>query len=234
MNKEQNAALEAERVAAESWYEEYAAKGWSVSKIATTTAFKAGIEYARAQLAAPAGVSDGWTLAADQLPKTGQAVLAYYLNSHGMSRRIRAMHVKRFTVEAEEFADPETQCCEYSEQDDCYYTTEGWYELIDNWPDYSSCAVIEGVITHWMPMPSAPSPAPARDVAQVPRELLEMQWLEQWMQFAAEPIGQECCNRPGSECCGCPDICYRDGDDIISAMHARREELRALLNGGRV
>jgi hypothetical protein len=53
MNKEQNAALEAERVAAESWYEEYAAKGWSVSKIATTTAFKAGIEYARAQLAAP-------------------------------------------------------------------------------------------------------------------------------------------------------------------------------------
>lgn len=60
MNKEQNAALEAERVAAESWYEEYAAKGWSVSKIATTTAFKAGIEYARAQLAAPAGVSAEW------------------------------------------------------------------------------------------------------------------------------------------------------------------------------
>lgn len=98
-----------------------------------------------------------WNLAADELPASGKTVLAFYLNSHGMGRRIRAMHVKRFTVEAEEFADPDTQCCEYSEQDDCYYTTEGWYELIDNWPDYSSCAVIEGVVTHWMPLPAAPS-----------------------------------------------------------------------------
>jgi hypothetical protein len=98
-----------------------------------------------------------WNLAADELPASGKTVLAFYLNSHGMGRRIRAMHVKRFTVEAEDFADPDTQCCEYSEQDDCYYTTEGWYELIDNWPDYSSCAVIEGVVTHWMPLPSAPS-----------------------------------------------------------------------------
>jgi len=98
-----------------------------------------------------------WNLAADELPASGKTVLAFYLNSHGMGRRIRAMHVKRFTVEAEEFADPDTQCCEYSEQDDCYYTTEGWYELIDNWPDYSSCAVIEGVVTHWMPLPSTPS-----------------------------------------------------------------------------
>jgi hypothetical protein len=106
--------------------------------------------------------ADGWTLAVDNLPKTGQAVLAYYLNRYGMSRCIRAMYVKRFTVEAEGFADPETQFCEYSEQDDFYYTTEGWYELIDNWPDYSSCAVIEGVITHWMPMPAAPSPTYAR------------------------------------------------------------------------
>jgi len=114
---------------------------------------------ARAALSAPSHGEQvrEWSLAADELPSCGKPVLAYYLNSHGMGRRIRAMHVKRFTVEAEEFADPETQCCEYSEQDDCYYTTEGWYELIDNWPDYSSCAVIEGVITHWMPLPAAPS-----------------------------------------------------------------------------
>lgn len=114
---------------------------------------------ARAALSAPSHGEQvrEWSLAADELPSCGKPVLAYYLNSHGMKRRIRAMHVKRFTVEAEEFADPDTQCVEYSEQDDCYYTTEGWYELIDNWPDYSSCAVIEGVITHWMPLPAAPS-----------------------------------------------------------------------------
>ncbi|WP_296125457.1 hypothetical protein [Pseudomonas sp. Ga0074129] len=116
---------------------------------------------ARAALSAPSHGEQAreWNLAADELPANGKPVLAYYLNSHGMGRRIRAMHVKRFTVEAEEFADPDTQCCEYSEQDDCYYTTEGWYELIDNWPDYASCAVIEGVITHWTDMPEAPSPA---------------------------------------------------------------------------
>ena len=98
-----------------------------------------------------------WNLAADALPACGKSVLAYYMNSHGMNRTIRAMYVKRWEVEAEEFADPDTQCVEYSEQDDCYYTTEGWYELIDNWPDYASCAVIEGVITHWMPLPATPS-----------------------------------------------------------------------------
>lgn len=112
------------------------------------------MEVLRAQVE---GQAREWNLAADELPANGKPVLAYYLNSHGMGRRIRAMHVKRFTVEAEDFADPDTQCCEYSEQDDCYYTAEGWYELIDNWPDYSSCAVIEGVVTHWMPLPAAPS-----------------------------------------------------------------------------
>lgn len=99
-----------------------------------------------------------WISVEERLPESGRTVLAFYLNSHGKGRCIRAMFVKRWTVEAEEFADPDVQCCEYSEQDDCYYTTEGWYELIDNWPDYASCAVIEGVITHWMPLPAAPTP----------------------------------------------------------------------------
>lgn len=113
----------------------------------------------RAQLAAQqAAVPEGWNLAADQLPGSGRAVLAFYLNSHGKGRRIRAEHIARWTVQAEGLdPDPGTECVEYSEQDDAYYILEGWYELIDNWDDYSRIAVNEGVVTHWMEMPTSPA-----------------------------------------------------------------------------
>lgn len=96
-----------------------------------------------------------WVPVTERLPNCGQAVLAYYLNRQGMGRRIRAEYVTRWTVEAE-FDDPDTECVEYSEQADAYYVTEGWYELIDNWGEYSSVSVTEGIITHWMPLPAAP------------------------------------------------------------------------------
>lgn len=99
----------------------------------------------------------GWVPVAERLPNCGQAVLAYYLNRQGMGRRIRAEYVTRWTVEAEMFADPDTECVEYSEQEDTYYVTEGWYELIDNWDEYARIAVNEGVVTRWMPMPAAPA-----------------------------------------------------------------------------
>lgn len=106
---------------------------------------------------APAQDVAGWIPVAERLPNCGQAVLAYYLNRQGMGRRIRAEYVTRWTVEAEMFADPDTECVEYSEQDDTYYVTEGWYELIDNWDEYARIAVNEGVVTRWMPLPAAPS-----------------------------------------------------------------------------
>lgn len=57
----------------------------------------------------------------------------------------------------------------------------------------------------------------------------EMEWLEQWLLLAAEPIGQECCGRAHLECCGNSEPVYRTADEIAAAMNARREELRALL-----
>lgn len=98
-----------------------------------------------------------WIPVSERLPACGRAVLAYYLNRQGMGRRIRAEYVTRWTVEAEMFADPDTECVEYSEQDDTYYVTEGWYELIDNWDEYARIAVNEGVVTSWMPLPAAPT-----------------------------------------------------------------------------
>ena len=106
---------------------------------------------------APAQDVVGWISVNERLPNCGHAVLAYYLNRQGMGRRIRAEYVTRWTVEAEMFADPDTECVEYSELEDAYYVTEGWYELIDNWDEYARIAVNEGVVTNWMPLPAAPA-----------------------------------------------------------------------------
>ena len=53
-------------------------------------------------------------------------------------------------------SDDDSEISEYDEATDCCYTPEGWYEKIDNWGDYSSVAVVEGEVTHWMPLPAPP------------------------------------------------------------------------------
>jgi len=99
-----------------------------------------------------------WISVEERLPESGENVLAYYTNSFSKGRRIRAEYVAPKSREAEwECADPDTQCVEHDEESDCFYLTAGWYELMDNWDEYSSIAVTEGVITHWMPLPPPPS-----------------------------------------------------------------------------
>ncbi len=98
-----------------------------------------------------------WISVEDRLPDSGLCVLAYYTNSHGKGRRIRAEYVAPKSREVEwEYADPDTQCVEHDEESDSFYLTAGWYELIDNWEEYTSIAVVEGEVTHWMPLPAAP------------------------------------------------------------------------------
>jgi hypothetical protein len=94
-----------------------------------------------------------WTPVAEALPKSGVKVLACYRNRLGNLRRIRAMWIAAKTEEADSDAEA---CIEYDEAADTYYVTEGWYECIDNWDDYSSVAVTEGEVTHWMPLPQPP------------------------------------------------------------------------------
>jgi len=93
-----------------------------------------------------------WVSVDDAMPKSGVTVLACYKNSHGNLRRIRAEWTAAKTVEA----NAEYDWGEYDEETDTYWTPEGWYECIDNWDEFSSIAVGEGEITHWMPLPLAP------------------------------------------------------------------------------
>ncbi len=87
---------------------------------------------------------------ASELPEEDQIVNATYLNSYGKRRRVRAVYIRQYEEEA---GEDDEMFVEYCEEQDEWYFKEGWYELIDNWDDYSSVAIVEGVVDHWLPMP---------------------------------------------------------------------------------
>lgn len=93
-----------------------------------------------------------WTPVAEALPKSGEKVLACYRHRWFNLRPIRAF----WTAAKTEEADSDDARRDYDEATDAYYVPEGWYECIDNWDDYSSVAVTEGAVTHWMPLPQPP------------------------------------------------------------------------------
>lgn len=86
-----------------------------------------------------------------KLPAHGTNVLATYKNSHGKRRFIIGHYLERWK---EESLDDDNND-EYSEESDMYYLKEGWYENLENW-DYSSVAVSEGQVSHWIPLPDGP------------------------------------------------------------------------------
>jgi hypothetical protein len=98
-----------------------------------------------------------WIPVAQRMPESSVTVLAYYKNSHGHDRRIRALWVQAKTLEASGDWDGD---CDYDEEADTYYCPQGWYECMDNWDEFRSIFVHEGEITHWMPLPPAPNTAP--------------------------------------------------------------------------
>jgi hypothetical protein len=117
-------------------------------------AYNVGHEDGEAEARAPATAAAEWISVDARLPDSGKTVLATYLNRCGKPRRIRAQYVAAKTRE-QNFDNDELDA-EYDEASDTYYWKAGWYECIDNWPDYSHVAVCEGDVTHWTLMPDAP------------------------------------------------------------------------------
>lgn len=58
---------------------------------------------------------------------------------------------------------------------------------------------------------------------------VERDFLEEWLQYAGTPIGQECCGRHGSECCGCPDPVYPSAAQVIELMASRHRQINETL-----
>lgn len=93
-----------------------------------------------------------WIPVTERLPASGVEVLACY-RSLGGWHIIRAHWAAANTVES----GSESDIGEYDEATDQYYDPQGWYEQIDNWDTYSRVTVIQGEISHWMPMPAPPA-----------------------------------------------------------------------------
>lgn len=93
----------------------------------------------------------------DESVPSGRNCLAVYENRGGSQFIIRAMYVDKFQIEAQG-DDCDT---EINDENDTEYLRAGWYELIDNWGEYSSVKVCEGEVTHWMPLPLKPGESAA-------------------------------------------------------------------------
>jgi hypothetical protein len=112
--------------------------------------------HAAAELALATASQEGahaaqWISVADSLPE--KYCLAVYETPSGKQRIIRAMYVAKFTVKAQ----GDDCYSEINDENDTEYLREGWYELVDNWGEYSSVNVCEGVVTYWRPLPPLPS-----------------------------------------------------------------------------
>ena len=128
----------------------YAAIDWNQAW--TKQAWK--IWQASALASRPAEVDD-WISVEDRLPGK-EHCLAAYVNASGKHRVIRAMYAGQFQIDAGEDAIDQGNC-EYNEADDTFYLKAGWLECMDNWDDYSSIYVTDGIVTHWRSLPAAPS-----------------------------------------------------------------------------
>jgi len=107
---------------------------------------------------APATAEQAWIPVGERLPESERTVLAYYLNSHGKGRRIRAEYIAAKTKGADDGWDSDCDA-DYDEATDQSYWPCGWYEVMDNWDGLTHVAVTEGEVTHWMPLPAAPATA---------------------------------------------------------------------------
>ena len=99
-----------------------------------------------------------WISVKDELPPAQSKVIAFYRNSHGNGRTVMAQYITPLTVLCCDFYDDYADYeADFVDGDDEGFVKESWHEIIDNWPDYSSCEIINGEVTHWMPKPLPPT-----------------------------------------------------------------------------
>ena len=83
----------------------------------------------------------------------GKKIIVYYKNENGKGRTVVAKFVPRFSEECD---CDDGGSWEYSPQDDDkYYTKEGWYEVAENFDEYGGFG-LHHKPTHWMPLPKPP------------------------------------------------------------------------------
>ena len=98
---------------------------------------------------------EDWINVKDRLPEPQEKVIVFFENRYGKKWRTLAEYIPSMYVVEEDYLDPEYSdgFAEYDEENDCFWTPEGWYENQYE-PDVNFC--LSETITHWMPLPPPP------------------------------------------------------------------------------
>lgn len=86
---------------------------------------------------------------------SAKAVLVAYQNRCEKWCIVKATRYEQYQNE-QPLDDDYGECGEYCEEKDAYFTRAGWYELIDNWDDFSMVSIYEGEPVAWRPLPKPP------------------------------------------------------------------------------
>ena len=96
-----------------------------------------------------------WISVKDRMPESGKHVLVTceIRSLYGYKKQYvcEAYYAENHSISEGKYSE-DTDCYDYSEEDDEYYLKEGWYEVIHNWDEYGS-VVIGDFVTNWMPLP---------------------------------------------------------------------------------
>lgn len=103
---------------------------------------------------AEAAVREAWRSVTDSLPKPGADVIAGYRDTAGW-RCVRAVYAAARSVVCT--CERDGDClCDMDDTGESWWP-EGWYEIADNCEADINVWCIEGTVTHWMPLPQAPT-----------------------------------------------------------------------------
>ena len=95
-----------------------------------------------------------WISVNKEKPKSGEHVFLACETPIYKGRYVcDGFYVERYKEKVDYFN--EDCAVEYGEEEDAYYLEEGWYEVIRNWDEFNSIAIMD-TVTHWMPMPDLP------------------------------------------------------------------------------
>lgn len=98
---------------------------------------------------------ENWISCSDKLPETQKRVLVAFTNTYGKTWITCADYIAHRSVLEEDYMDEQyTDGGEYDEENDCCWTTSGWYE--HNYEPETNWR-INSKVTHWMPLPECPN-----------------------------------------------------------------------------
>ena len=105
-------------------------------------------------------LTNGWISVNEGLPEINKDVQVTFREFREWNKKYRhgickAIYIAKHSIKSEDMGWTECETVEeYDEVEDTCYIKDGWYEVIENWNEYTH-AYINCEVTAWQPLPSA-------------------------------------------------------------------------------